>query len=306
MEKLGTGSGTMIKHLARLFGWLVLLALAILILIFIHDKILEQDKLDRNPILRSSYWDGGYFKFDTETVLAELEQGNTNVFTPLLVEQPPDEASDKPIYWKQADFLRVASAVGQILWGDPMNLTDWNMYSIHLEGSCKDGLGFVYAVITYFKEIDKDRYMTRIIEIYPAYSWVGWGDGNVYRIPVFHKWNSVDLPGAKINADDAFRIASEDAKVRFELQNNCFVIMSTLQLGDNHFWYLEFFGAPEDIYYKVNLDTGDYTMRSTKKLNFQSFKRSVWTRFRHILLCCFFLQTARWIWYRMNFIRICM
>ncbi len=253
----------MIKHVMRLVGGLVLLLAVILIGIFISDNNLRRDEHDRNPAFIRNYWNWGYFKFDPETALEALEQGDTNIFTPLPEHSLQDGALNYPIYWTQADFLRIATAVGQIVWGDPMDLTDWSVNYILLEGNCKDRLGFGHAYIIYFK-IEKDRYTTRTIEMYPEYSWVGWGGGNTYRIPVLHKWNRVDLLGTKISADEALRIVSEDAKARFELHDKCNVFVNSPQLDDNKNWHLDFLEAPNDIYYEVNLDTGDYAMRNTK------------------------------------------
>jgi hypothetical protein len=145
-----------------------------------------------------------------------------------------------------------------------MDPKDWNIYFISFEGSCNDPIGFFSASITYFK-IGTKRYATRLIEINPYLGWVRWGDGETYPKPIIQKWESVDLLGAKISADDALRIASEDAKERFEFKNNCGVLMSTPQNNDPENWHLKFFGVPDFISYSVNLDSGEYTFQKLNK-----------------------------------------
>lgn len=206
----------------------------------------------------------GYFKIDPEIVLESLDSGDKNVFIPLLEEPDEVEAvTDVNIGWMQADYLKIASALGQSVWGDPMNLRDWNVYDIAFEGSCGNLTGFDSGKITYFKTVES-VYITRLIEIHPRAGWVRWGDSETYPRPILQKWKSVNLHGSQITAEDALRIANDDAKERFQIENNCSVIVGSPENNDPENWYLHLLGDPDFVQYIVDLETGDYTFQ---KLN---------------------------------------
>lgn len=248
------------KNLFRVLGGTLFLTVLIFIIILFYDNHLHRQEDLESPSLISSYWEMGYYKIDPKTILAFLEIGDTNVFTPLL-EDPQDveELTNITIRWTQADFLKITSALGQFLWDDPMELSDWKIYYIYLEGSCGEPIGFNFASITYFKAEGK-TYATRLIEVDPYFGWVRWGNGETYPQPILQKWNSVNLLGAKITADDALRIASEDARDRFQVNDACGVLMSSPQSNDFENWHLKIFpGSLDYISYIVNFETGDYT-----------------------------------------------
>ena len=237
----------------------IMVVILAFVIILVYDKYLYVQADLRLPSHISSYADMGYFKIDPRTILASLERGDVDVFKPLL-EDPRDieEIPDITISWSQADFLRIASALGQFVWSDPMDLQDWSLYYISFDGSCEESLGFDYAEIVYFKT-GTTTYTTRLVEIHPYFGWVGWGSGETYPKPVLRRWKGVDLLGAEVSADDAFRIASKDAKERFQATNYCHVIVSTPQNNDHGKWYVDFFANPQYVVYIVNLDTGKFT-----------------------------------------------
>ena len=253
------------KRLVRSIGGTIFLLVLVFAVILVYDNDLYKHEGLNSPGLFSSYSDRGYYKIDPETILATLDGGRTDVFTPLL--ENPDEIqgeTDMPIHWTQADFLKIANTLGQFLWNDTMGLRDWDVNYVHLEGSCDEPTGFHFASITYFKT-RATLYDTRLIEIDPKSGWVRWGDGGTYPKPIMHGWKSVDLLGAKITADDALRIASEDAKKRFQFKDYCDVFMGTPQYNDSQNWYLDFMGTPGAITYIVNLDTGNFTFQKPNK-----------------------------------------
>lgn len=253
------------KRLIRNIGWIILLLILAFVAILVYDNNLYKEDGLNSPNHFSSYYDTGYYKIDPETILVALDSGRTDVFTPLL--ENPDEiegAADMPIRWTQADFLKIAGALGKFAWDDPMDLKDWHVSFVLFRGSCDDPMGFSFATITYFKK-RTTWYETRLIEIDPKSGWVQWGDGETYPKPIMHSWKSVDLLGAKITVDDALRIASEDAKKRFQFKDYCDVFMGTPQYNDSQNWYLDFMGTPGAITYIVNLDTGNFTFQKPNK-----------------------------------------
>jgi len=86
-----------------------------------YDRKLDRNVGERIPGYLSSYPEIGYFKINPYTILEELERGKNNVFTPLL-EDPNSVASltDTTFLWTQADFLRIASELGIVVWDDPL------------------------------------------------------------------------------------------------------------------------------------------------------------------------------------------
>lgn len=249
------------QRLLRIIGGIIVLLVLIVIIVLVNDNSANQQENLKNPALFTSYLNSGYYKIDPEIILASLETGKTEVFTPLL--ENPDEiqpVTNMPVRWTQADFLKIASAFGQFAWGDPMSLKDWSVHFIDFEGSCDLPMGFNFASITYFKPMTTG-YETRLIEIDPNFGWVRWGNGQTYPKPILRSWNRVGLLDAKISADKALEIASEDAKKRFQFKDGCGVSMSAPQDDNPVNWYLKFIGASDAIAYSVNLDTGDYALQ---------------------------------------------
>lgn len=251
----------------RILGGTILLLILAVTTILVYDNNLHKQEELRLPSHISSYWNAGYYKIDPETILESLEREDPNIFMPLL-EDPQEivqEVTDISISWTQADFLKIAGALSQFVWGDSMDLKDWNVYYIVFEGSCGNPVGFNYSKIAYFKT-GRKRYTTRLVEIHPYFGWIAWGNGESYPKPILHKWEDVDLLGAKITADDALRIASEDAKGRLLVTEKCGVLMSSPQSNDSKNWHLKIFpGSLDYISYIVNLETGDYTIPITNK-----------------------------------------
>jgi hypothetical protein len=233
----------------------------ILIGIFIkNDNDLHKEEDLRPPTdMASYYWDFGYFRINPKTILTSLERGDTNVLVPLSEDEALglEEIPDLSIYWRQADFLKIASAVGQIVWDDPMDLKGWNVYSIDFSGSCGFPTGFDSASITYFDAGSK-RYETRYIEIEPYFGWVRWGNGKTYPKPILRKWRSVDLAGSKINADEVLRLVNENIKAHFQIKDNiCGVAMYSSRYDPKN-WHLDIRrGSLDPIFYTVDLETGN-------------------------------------------------
>jgi hypothetical protein len=253
------------RRLVSIVGGAIFLLILAFAIILAHDNYLHKQEDLQLPSSISSYSDMGYYKIDPETILTSLASGDTNVFMPLPEDiQDVEEIAGISISWTQADFLKIASALGQFLWGDPMDLRDWSVYAVTFEGFCDDSTGLDYAELTYFKA-GSTGYSTRFIEIHPYFGWVGWGNEANYPKPILRKWKSVDLLGAKITADDALRIASEHAKERFHLKDKCGVLMGVPENNDPNNWYLHVFGFPDSIVYAVNFETGDYTFENRSK-----------------------------------------
>jgi hypothetical protein len=247
--------------LFRFVGGAALLILLVFAVILAHDNSLRKEEALRDPIFLYNYERSGYFKIDPKTILINLQHGDKNAFTPLSEDfKDVKEITDVTILWTQADILRIASALGQLVWNDPMDLKDWKVYYVDYEGDCGDPSGFNLTQITYFKPGGKG-YITRIIEMHPYFGWVSWGDGATYSQPIIDKWEGVDLVGSKANADEALRISSKDAKSRFQYNGLCGVLMGTSRDNDPNEWHIKIFlGSLKYILYTVNLKTGAFSV----------------------------------------------
>lgn len=232
----------------------------IFIVILVTDYNLNQWEGINNPNYLSRYADIGYFKIDPKTILTSLDQGNTNVFVPLL-EDPNliDFPTDAAFSWTQADFLKIVSAVGQSIWQD--SIEDWNVYFLLFETSCRDEPNsFDYVEFTYFKA-GKSFYSTRHLEVNPYY--IRWGGLGTYSQPVFSKWKSFNLAEFTITAEDALRISDEHGgkDARLKVNNQCSIYVSFSK--DNGKWFVDYVFA--DFSALVDPYTGSYTIFNASK-----------------------------------------
>lgn len=190
-----------------------------------------------------------------------------NTFFPLL-EDPNliESLTDLSFSWTQLDFLNIASALGQMIWDDPMSLRNWQVYSLTFEKTCQnDFSGYHFGSISYFKEVDtneKEIYTARLIEIYPSFSWVRWGNQANYSEPILSKWKNVNLIEAKITAEDALQIAEENGgrEARIKVENKCLIYVNSQ--SDNK-WEVDYIGA--DFHMLIDFYTGEYEMLNTNK-----------------------------------------
>jgi len=257
--------GTILLGLVSLFGLIYIVSLA-------YDLNLRNDQSISNPGYLDSYPETGYFKINPETILRSLSQGNADVFMPSL----EDPNSVEPLThgsfsWAQGDFLQVASALGQLIWKDPMSLEDWSVDNVIFRTDCRDHLnGFDFAGITYFRPIavnGKKFYTTRHIEIDLYYGIVRWGSGAIYSRPILLKWKSFNFAEANFTADDALQIAEKNGgkERRLEVENKCAVYIGSPQNNNHNNWYLSYLMPPDFVNYLIDLDTGEYKISSVSQ-----------------------------------------
>jgi hypothetical protein len=248
----------------RFIGGLILLLALISVFTLAYDHYLQK-KEDLGFMGRlGRFPDSGYYMIDSESILDSLDRGEISVFTPLL-ENPHlvEEQTDISINWTQVDFLRIASAVGQLVWDDPMDLNDWSVYYLSFQSTCHENhSGFDFASITYFKATDvngKRVYTTRLIEIDPYYGLISWGSGATYPRPILRRWEGIDLVESKVAADDALRIAEENGgkEARLQVENQCGIMISSSRY-DNENWQLKYIMPPDVLSYNIDLYTGKH------------------------------------------------
>jgi hypothetical protein len=145
------------------------------------------------------------------------------VFTPTdLIQQTP---LNETVSWGQADFIKVARALNQVVWNEP--LSGWRLYSMHFSTACKDNLsGFDEADFYYFKTAFRDngkiRYTTQNLFIAPAYGQVNWAGGANFPHPLIG-WKHIRLSQIRVTAENALAIAEEKGgtETRRLVENNC-------------------------------------------------------------------------------------
>ncbi|RJP48911.1 MAG: hypothetical protein C4583_13400 [Anaerolineaceae bacterium] len=170
----------------------------------------------------------GSYLIDPETIFDSLNNGETDTFVPNLGQIDgglPDVVFEKPINWKQSDYLMIAKALNQYVWKD--TLGGWELYEMSFFLDCHDNpSGFERSFMTYFKTIssygEKKIYAVRDFSILPKYAYVEWRGGKNYPRPLFG-WKRIDFETLHINAEDALRIAEENGgkNIRLEFNNNC-------------------------------------------------------------------------------------
>jgi len=205
------------RTLTILFTLAFLVGIAFFVFYMIILVNLEQARL--YPV-NSSYQDTGDYKINSETVLDDLDQGNTNVFMPITA---TPEVGSMPtlsvgLYtWSQSDYLKVAEALNQFVWKD--DLKGWYLYSMYFYRGCQDNpAGFDAGEITYFKTFHGPfQYTARVVDIYPIGEAVSWGGNAIFPRPL-HGWEYIDLQKLEITADEALKIAEEKEGQRFRLK----------------------------------------------------------------------------------------
>lgn len=190
-----------------------------------------------SPNTFSDFGDKHYFAIDPETILADLDRGEVDVFTSE-VATPENPIFGKTIEWLQADYLKIASALNQFVWNE--TLENWSLYYMHFKTACHDDIkGFGVAEIAYFKTVPygalQENYTVRAFQISPQSGYVVSSGGAIFPKPLFDKWKSVNLSKLGISAEDALKIAEENGApaARLSVQDQCTI---SVRLFGNDNW----------------------------------------------------------------------
>jgi hypothetical protein len=177
----------------------------------------------------------GTVLINPETILSSLNRGETDVFTPGIIETT--DGDDIPMWsgpihypdaipWTQADHLIIANAFNRFVWKD--TLGDWNLFSMHFTTTCQENVnGLRWSEFRFFKsKFDRGKlsYSWRTIILNPEYGDIVWGEGD-FPHP-FREWKKIDLGQLTVTAEDALRIAEEHGGRAYrtrKLNNECFV-----------------------------------------------------------------------------------
>ena len=188
---------------------------------------------DSNPNLYQYYPENGVgvYQFDPPTIMASLDRGRTDVFTPLLVDPDTLDTEYPNVAWTQVDLLRVASALSQKVWNEPLDLKTWDVYFALLEGDCAaNSYGFDEFELTYYKTIKAGwsmNYTARRIDLAVWEGVARWaGDGD-FHVPFLFGWKNVPLTKFSIPAEQAVRAAEKSggAAAQKIMTDKCSVIL---------------------------------------------------------------------------------
>ena len=183
------------------------------------------DGVTTSPNTFGDFGDKHYFAIDPERVLADLDHGETDVFTSEIA-TPENPIFNKTIEWHQSDYLKIAGNLNRFVWNE--TLEDWNLYYMNFKVTCHDNpTGFEFAEIAYFKTISQDllqrSHVGRAFQIVPQDGYVVYsGEANFPQSP-FDPWESLNLNKLRISAEDALKMADENGgrAARLSVQNEC-------------------------------------------------------------------------------------
>ena len=203
--------------------------------IVFYEAFLRDSKPEPSPVFLNGYPDDrwGYYQFNSQTILTSLDQGKTDVFIPSAIDPNDVDIYYDNIAWTQADFLRVASALSQEIWHEPLDLDGWRIYYFYFIGHCSDNFGgFNDFHIVYYKTIKtgwETVYSARYLTLTPWSGTVRWaGDGEFSELFIF-PWGNIELTKFKTTAEQAVQIANKNGgKVN---QERC-RIRADIQDGD--------------------------------------------------------------------------
>ena len=165
------------------------------------------------------------YRIDPDTLLERLEQGKTDIFTPLTATQAAVPSTPgPPVRWSQADYERIVQALFRIVFQE--SLENWKLVDIVLDVDCAnvDRGTYTDAQFRFFKIIhtrQEESKIERNILILPLKRLVSWDDQEWY--PKVTDWTPLNLAQFKISAEEALQIAEKNggSEARGAVENAC-------------------------------------------------------------------------------------
>jgi len=241
------------------FVVIVFCGLSIYGLYVLLNNIARYDQVEIYPNMSAYLRAPTYYEMDTDTILTSLNRRQTDVFT-LITSTPEAEVYtvpvlEKPIGWHQSDYMKVANALFEFQWHEPLD--GWKLYLMSFETRCSDNIsgfdgGTFYYFITIVGEHGGKDNIGRQMLIMPQYGQVivGGNSNYPYKRP---GWKSIDLNKVVVTADDTLKIAEKNGgrEARLSVQNKCY-IQSTL--SEDFLWQVLIFKDSEGIAFEIHID----------------------------------------------------
>ncbi len=209
-----------------------------------------------------------YYSFEPEFLLDAFEAGNVDVFSPI-DEQPARIPSDQqiPVSWTQDDYLRIANALHEFVWGE--TLEGWQLNSMDFALGCeKSSIGFQEGNFKFFKIAktgERESRLQLIINIRPRDKYVFITENEYY--PKLVDWSSIDLGQNQLSASDVLQIAENAGgqEKRLLVDNACNIsIWLSPDSASYRGWVVHYYRRDDGTtLFQVNIDpvTGEIRSR---------------------------------------------
>ena len=241
---------------------LLLLMLICMIVAYISVFLIAGS--DIRPVIMSE--SEGYYTIDPDTILEDLAQGKNNVFTPqIATPEVSSLTSDTPVQWTQADYYRIAQALHEFVWSEPIE--GWSLEKMLYKLDCSDvSSGPQLAHFKYFQIVhnreEESRFM-HDIWIQPNENTIIWRD--VEKYPNAWDKRSIALEKLKISAEDALRVAEKNggSGARIDVENDCIVYLSLVAGANRNRWHVSYSGESDSDLPDIYIDpvTGKYDIQ---------------------------------------------
>jgi len=248
----------------RLFTWMLIIVFMLMVFVFLGINLFIVEEDYRRPGRLGSYPHSGSYTFNPETILESLNRKESNVFTAYSGSADEIELYYDLITWSQSDYLKIAHALIQKIWGESPDLKNWNIESLYFAQDCKDNpKGFNRFDIVYYKELGvtnwERKYVTRFIEIQPWRGLARWGGDAIFSSSLLSRWDNIDLENFVISADDALQIAGENGGNETDKSADvCSTIRVSMYQHDNKIWDVNYFAANFRI--RIDPNSGKYEL----------------------------------------------
>jgi hypothetical protein len=172
---------------------------------------------------RRDFIGGESYRIKTDTILEDLSQGKTDVFTPQ--EDQSNEKTREYVEWTLADYDLIAQALHELVWEEPLD--EWKMSLISFDWDCEHiDKGPYLAHFRYFKvEKLRERKSRFVSNLYVTPL-----DDDIYATmhedyPRLCCWNVIDPAKMGVSAEEALDIAERNggAESRTAVGNSCHI-----------------------------------------------------------------------------------
>lgn len=203
----------MTKAFKILFIAVVIVLAAAFVLIFAHKVYLYVYVLSEAPEYPSALmYDMVIYSFDPETILTSIDSGRSDMFVPALT-NPIDDADIVELWspgtfaWGPDDYLKIANALNQNTWNEPLKNWELSMASFDIL-QCKDVSRIDFASIGFYQRQGNWHYLVHNMKIDSGYGLVYAGNDNGYYTGM---WKDFDSDSALVGtATDALLIAEQN------------------------------------------------------------------------------------------------
>jgi len=163
------------------------------------------------------------YSIDSNTILANISQGDIQVFNLLMATPPVYPPLSDSVKWGQDDFCKVAQAFYSAILKE--KIADWQLTEIAFNLKCDEiDKGPQYVRFGFFRYLVVKKENVRLkrdLFITPNQNLVVFSETE-YQ-PVYEKWSVIDPSKIKIKIEDALEIAenNQGKEFRQQVDNQC-------------------------------------------------------------------------------------